>query len=103
MICGISTLKEAKEVMDAALEAHGTLKFDWFHPLIFDLDKSVDANDVETRIVQCMYCDLTIHSTLSDGEIEECPRCRQGYLKVMVDVFLVIQGSVVMHTTWRKP
>ena len=56
MICGIETLKEAKEVMDAALTAHGTLKFDWFHPLVFDLDESVDANEVETRIVQCMTC-----------------------------------------------
>jgi len=103
MICGIGSLKEAKEVMDAALEAHGTVQFSHFHPLIFDLNESVDANEVETRIVQCKTCDLTIHSTLSVDEITHCPRCGEDHLKTMVNVFLVIQGSVVVHSAWRKP
>jgi hypothetical protein len=103
MICEIPTLKVAKEIMDAALEVHGTLKFDLFHPLIFDLDESIDPNEVETKIIECMTCDLMIHSTLGVDEIDHCPRCGEDHLKTMVDVLLVIQGLVVMYTSWRKP
>lgn len=103
MICEIPTLEKASEIMGDALEIHGTLKFEWFHPLAFDLDESLDPNEVETKIVKCRTCDLTTHLTLSGRDINYCPHCGGEHLKVMVDVLLVIQGSVVIHTAWRKP
>ena len=91
MICGIQTLEQAEKVMDAAL-----LAYEKFHPLVFDLAESLDPNDVEVTISQCQVCDLTVHYTLGADQYDVCPRCREGDLRRLVDVLLVVQGSVVV-------
>lgn len=93
----IPTLEKAVEIMEAAYLTPWA-----FVPIVFDLNEALDPNDVRTRISQCQTCDLTIHQNL--GEYRDyCPRCGEDHLKELADVMLVIQGSVVIHTTWRKP
>ena len=84
--------------MDAAC-----LNYAEFHPLVFDLDEGLDPNDVEVSISQCETCDLTVHFKLSDDNDGICPRCGERWMKELVAVQLVIQGSVLIHTAWRKP
>ena len=93
----IPTLEKAMDIMEAAYLAPQE-----FHPITFDLNEAIDPNDVRTRISQCQSCDLTIHQDLS-MYVDECPRCREDHLRELVDVMLVIQGSVVVYAAWRKP
>ncbi len=93
----IPTLEKAKEIMDQAYLTPWA-----FHPIIFDLDESINADDVRTRISQCQRCNLMIRQNL--GEYNDyCPRCGEDYPKVLEEVILVIQGSIVVYTVWRNP
>ena len=92
----IPTLEKAVEIMEAAYLTP------WeYHPIIFDLAECLDPNDVRTRISQCQCCDLTIPQDLG-AYLDECPRCHEDIMRELVDVVLVIQGSVVVYTTWRE-
>ncbi len=93
----IRTLEKVVEIMEAAYLCP------WeYVPIIFDLDEALNPNDVRTRISQCQCCDLIIRQNLGEY-LDECPRCREDVMEKLVDVMLVIQGSVVIYTAWRKP
>ena len=93
----IPTLEKAVEIMEQAYLTPWA-----FVPIIFDLYEDIDANDVCTRISQCQCCDLTIWQNLGEY-LDECPRCREDIMQELVDVQLVVQGSVVIYTAWRTP
>ncbi len=93
----IPTLQWGTDITEAAYKHP-----EEFPTLIFDLDESIIADEVQTRISQCQTCDLTIHQNLGEY-FDECPRCGEDHLVELVDVQLVIQGSIVVHTAWRKP
>ena len=80
----IPTLEKAVEIMEQAYLTPWT-----FLPITFDLDKSLNPNDVRTRISQCQTCDLTIHQNLGEY-LDECPRCGEDHLKLLVGVSLVM-------------
>ncbi len=93
-IYSIKTLAKAQEIMQQAY------LYPWsFNPIIFDLDESLDPNDVEVSISKCDKCDAVVHVKLS-VENEGFCKC-QGLLKELVVAQLVIQGSVVISTNWR--
>lgn len=92
----IPTYAEAAEIMDRAY-----LTPQAFIPIIFDLSENLDANNVYTRISRCQCCDLTIHQNLGEY-VDECPRCREEELTTLVEALLIIQGSVVVYTSWRN-
>lgn len=98
MICSIPTIEKAQEIMDAALQ-----NYCMYHPMVFDLNESLDPNDVPVCISRCLSCELTVHFKLGDDNDGECPRCRDSSLVELVQVLLVIQGSVVISTAWRTP
>ena len=92
----IPTLEKAAEIMEQAYLTS------WeFIPIVFDLIESIDANDVQTRISRCPTCNRVIYQNLG-AYLNECPRCREDHLQVLVDVMLVIQGSIVIYTAWRE-
>jgi hypothetical protein len=91
----IPTLEKAVEIMEAAYLTP------WeYVPIIFDLAEDVIADDVRTRISRCLTCDLTIHQNLGEY-LDECPRCFEDHLQELVDVQMVVQRSIVVHTAWR--
>ncbi len=92
----IPTLEKAVEIMGQACLTPLA-----FVPIIFDLNEAIDPNDVPTRISQCQTCDLTIHQDLG-VYFDECPRCGEDHLQVLVEVVLVIQGSIVFYASWRE-
>jgi hypothetical protein len=91
----IRTLVDAEKIMQKAY------LYPWpYVPIIFDLNGSLDPNDVEVSISKCDKCDAVVHFKLRDENEAECPRC-QGSLRELVVVSLVIQGPVVVATNWR--
>ena len=93
----IPTYEKAVEIIGQAY------LFPWsYHPIIFDVNEDLNPYEVRTRISQCQSCELTMHQNLGEY-LDECPRCGEDIMKELVDVSLVIQGSVVISTTWRKP
>ncbi len=90
----IPTLEKAVEIMGQAYLTPLA-----FVPIIFDLNETIDPNDVRTRISQCQSCDLTIHQDLGEYPTE-CPRCGED-CQVLAEAVLVLQGSVVIYTSWR--
>ena len=102
MICGISTLEEAKEILMDAWRVHENQEFEGYYPLVFVLDESLDPNEVEVKIRQCDTCDICVHYKLGDKvESDRCPRCRENALRAMVKVFIVIQGDRVVLSDWK--
>ncbi len=91
----IPTLEKATEIMEQAYLTPWA-----FNPIIFDLDESIDPNDVPTRISRCLSCDLTIWQNLG-GYLDYCPRCREDHLQILEEVQMVVQGSVVVYAAWR--
>jgi hypothetical protein len=95
-IYSIPTLAKAQEIMQQAY------LYPWsFNPIIFDLDESLDPNDVEVSISKCDKCSAVVHFKLCAENEAECPRCRESTLRELVVVQLVIQGPVVVSTYWR--
>ena len=70
-----------------------------FHTTIFDLDESLDSNDVPTCLSQCRTCDLTVDFKTDQDPVIRCPRCGEEELKVIAVAEMVVQGSVVL---WRE-
>ena len=66
---------------------------------VFDLDESLEPNDIPTRLSKCETCDLTVDFTTDQNPVIKCPRCHEDALKVIASAELVIQGSVVL---WRE-
>lgn len=93
----VPTLEKAVEIMDAAY-----LHFAEYHPIVFDLNESLDPNDVEVSISQCLECTTVARFKLGDDNEGVCPKCSQP-MKELVVVSLIIQGSAVISTAWREP
>lgn len=96
MIHEIPTLEKAAEIMEQAYLTPWS-----FTSIIFDLDGTIEPNEICTRISRCLLCDLTIWQNLSEY-LDKCPHCLDDHLRVLVEVMLVVQGSVVIHTAWRE-
>jgi hypothetical protein len=95
-IYSIRTLADAKKIMREAY------LYPWsYNPIIFDLNESLDPNDVEVSISKCDTCDVVVHFKLCADNEAECPRCQELALRELVVVQLVIQGPVVVSTNWR--
>lgn len=65
---------------------------------VFNLDESLDPNDIPTCLSQCKTCDLIVNFKTDQQHTTECPQC-QGVLEVIAIAELIIQGSVVV---WRE-
>jgi len=91
----ISTLERVKEIMQEAYLHPAT-----YHPIIFDLNESIDPNDVEVSISRCEKCWNTIHFKLGDYNEAECPLCSQN-MEELVVVQMIVQGSTVVSTNYR--